>query len=61
MSLLLELNRAAPLGGWVSLFFFPPIFSNSFYFGKQVSRYTRELQFTVFKGTTMLEKEVQWA
>ncbi|KAL3531841.1 hypothetical protein ACH5RR_005362 [Cinchona calisaya] len=26
-----------------------------------VSRYTRELQFTVFKGTTMLEKEVQWA
>lgn len=27
----------------------------------RVSRYTRELQFTVFKGTTMLEKEVQWA
>ncbi|KAL3536373.1 hypothetical protein ACH5RR_004834 [Cinchona calisaya] len=27
----------------------------------RVSRYTRELEFTVFKGTTMLEKEVQWA
>ncbi|CAI9098182.1 OLC1v1034789C1 [Oldenlandia corymbosa var. corymbosa] len=26
----------------------------------RVSKYNKELQFTVFKGTTMLEKEVQW-